>query len=276
MNFPQAQLWVVATPLGNLGDFSPRAMEILQSVQVVLAEDTRRAGLLCQRAGIKVNKFSSLHEHNEQQKCKEIIELLKQGQTAALISDAGTPLMADPGYRLVRSCIEAKIKVSAVPGPCAPITALMLAGIAPHPFTFLGFLPRGTSAQEKTLIPFVNLATTLVFFERKDRLHETLKLAHALFGSRELAIARELTKIYEECIIDRLENFEQIPTDLKGEITVIIGPPEQITRTDKSEVLNILNLETKKGGKPRDVARRVQNIVSGWSSKDIYLLSTEL
>ncbi len=269
------QLWVVATPLGNLGDFSPRAKEILQSVDLVLAEDTRKSGLLCQRAGIKVQGFSSLHEHNEQSKCASIIKLLQEGKTAALISDAGTPLMADPGFRLVKACREAGLQVSAVPGPCAPVNALMLSGIAPQPFTFLGFLPRTVSAQEKTLSPFANLSTTLVFFERKDRLHETLKLAHNLLGPRELAIARELTKTHEECIVSRLEDFTNIPTDLKGEITVVIGPPEGEAKTPKQEVLDILKLELAKGGKPRDVARRAQNLVMGWTSKDVYLLLTE-
>ncbi len=251
-------------------------MEVLQNVDLVLAEDTRRAGLLCQRAGIKVKKFASLHEHNEQNKCQDIINLLQQGHNAALISDAGTPLMADPGYRLVRACRIAGLKVSAVPGPCAPITALMLAGIAPQPFTFLGFLPRTVSDQEKIFAPFINLASTLVFFERKDRLHETLQIASNLLGPRELAIARELTKHYEECIVGRLEDFAKIPSDLKGEITVIIGPPESNHRTCQDEVLKILQAESKKGGKPREVARRVQNMVQGWTGKDIYLLYTEV
>ncbi len=275
MPLTSVQLWVVATPLGNLGDFSPRAMEVLQSVDLVLAEDTRRAGLLCQRAGIKVASFSSLHDHNEQAKCPAIIQMLQEGKRAALISDAGTPLMADPGYRLVKACREAGLLVSAVPGPCAPINALMLAGIAPQPFTFLGFLPRGNSAQEKSLAPFVNLSTTLVFFERKDRLHNTLKLAHSLLGPRELAITRELTKTYEECIISRLEDFSNIPLELKGEITVVIGPPESISQSSKQEVLTLAEEEMTKGGKPREVARRVQNLVKGWTSKDIYQLLTE-
>ncbi len=274
MPLTSTQLWVVATPLGNLGDFSPRAKEVLQSVDIVLAEDTRKAGLLCKRAQINVAKFSSLHEHNEQSKCPAIVKLLQTGQSAALISDAGTPLMADPGYRLVRACREAGLNVSAVPGPCAPITALMLAGIAPQPFTFLGFLPRATNAQEKALAPFVNLNTSIVFFERKDRVHDTLKLAHNLLGPRELAITRELTKIHEQCIISRLEDFSNIPADLKGEITIVIGPPESDARSSEQDVLTFLKAELAKGGKPREVARRVQNLVTGWTSKDIYLLLT--
>ncbi len=268
---------MVATPLGNLGDFSPRAKDILQSVDIVLAEDTRRAGILFQRAGLKAQSFLSLHEHNEQSQCPYIIKLLQEGKTAALISDAGTPLVADPGYRLVRNCREIGLKISAIPGPCAPINALMLAGIAPQPFTFFGFLPRSASAQKKTFSPFINISSTLVFFERKDRLHDTLSLAHSILGSRELAIARELTKTYEECIISKLENYAHIPTDLKGEITVIIGPPTEQTRTDEAEVLSLLQAELANNDtckKPRDVARSVQAMVTGWTSKEIYLLLT--
>ncbi len=262
----------MATPLGNLGDLSPRAQEILESVDCVLAEDTRRAGLLFQRAGMKARGFLSLHDHNEEERCKEILSSLKEGKTLALISDAGTPLMADPGYRLVRACREAGYGVSMVPGPCAPIAALMGAGIAPQPFTFFGFLPRDTTAKEKTLAPYISLPCTLVFFERKDRLLATLRLAHSLLGPRELCIARELTKTFEEFIVTRLEEYSHIPEDLKGEITVIIGPPEVQSRTAEEEVLTLLQQELEAGGKAREVSRRVQQKVLGWTSKEIYAL----
>ncbi len=262
----------MATPLGNLGDLSPRAREVLESVDCVLAEDTRRAGLLFQRASMKAQAFLSLHDHNEEERCKEILNLLAEGKNLALISDAGTPLMADPGYRLVRACREAGYKVSMVPGPCAPIAALMGAGIAPQPFTFFGFLPRDTTAKEKTLAPYITLPSTLVFFERKDRLTATLTLAHSLLGPRELCIARELTKTFEEFIVTRLEEHSHIPQDLKGEITVIIGPPEAQSRSTEEDVLALLQEEQQKGGKAREVSRRVQQKVYGWTSKEIYAL----
>ncbi len=271
----KVQLWIVAIPLGNLGDVSPRAKEILSSADVVLAEDTRRAGLFCQRALIKAQSFLSLHDHNEEERIKHILALFEEGKTAALISDAGTPLMADPGFRLVRACRHAGIGVSMVPGPSAPIAALMAAGIAPQPFTFFGFLPRDTAHKENTLAPYAQLNTTLVFFERKDRVHNTLALAHSLLGPRELCIARELTKTYEEFILTRLEDYANISQDLKGEITIIIGPPEQCTKTSQEEVQRILAEEFLKGGKARDVSRRVQSKVQGWTSKEIYLLSSQ-
>ncbi len=266
----------MATPLGNLDDLSPRARQILESVDLVLAEDTRRAGLLFQRALMKAQGFLSLHEHNEEDRCKEILALLTAGKTLALISDAGTPLMADPGYRLVRACRQAGFAVSMAPGPCAPIAALMAAGIAPQPFTFMGFLPRDTTAKEKCLAPFIHLQSTLVFFERKDRLRDTLKLAYSLLGPRELCIARELTKTFEEFIVTRLEEYAQISQELKGEITVIIGPPEGQERSEESVVLTLLHEEMSKGGKAREVSRRVQHKVQGWTSKEIYLLASQV
>ena len=268
-------LWIVATPLGNPGDLSPRARAVLEAADFVLAEDTRRAGLLCQRCGVTVQRFVSCHDHNEAEKAAGIIRLLQEGKTAAFISDAGTPVMADPGFRLVRAAREAGLRVSAVPGPCAPVTALSAAGIAPQPFTFFGFLPRETSDQEKTLAPFARLSTTVVFFERKDRLKATLATVHSLFGKRELAICRELTKDYEEFILTRLEDFAALPDDLLGEITVIVGQPEGDVRSPREQVLAHLAQESQRGGKPRDIARRVQQQVTGWTGKELYLLLSE-
>ncbi len=265
-------LWVVATPLGNPGDLSPRARDILESVDIVLAEDTRRAGLLCQRCGIAAHRFMSFHDHNETDKLKEVLEVLKSGRTLALISDAGLPLVADPGYRLVRACRAEGIPVSVVPGPSAPVTALAGSGIPPQPFVFLGFLPRSRADREKTLAPFSTLQLTLVFFERKDRLAETLSVAHAVLGSREYCIARELTKIHEEYRIGRLEDGVP-PGELLGEITVVIGPPETgSTETDRDTVLALIEEERRFGGSPREVARRVQTRTTGWTVKAIYAM----
>lgn len=265
-------LWVVATPLGNPGDLSPRAREILESVDMVLAEDTRRAGLLCQRCGICARRFMSFHDHNETDKLKEVLELLKSGKTLALISDAGLPLVADPGYRLVRACRAEGIPVSVVPGPSAPVTALAGSGIPPQPFVFLGFLPRSRADREKTLAPFSALQLTLVFFERKDRLAETLSVAHAVLGPREYCIARELTKTHEEYLLGRLENG--MPEgELLGEMTVVIGPPETgSTETDRDTVLALIEEERRAGGSPREVARRVQTRTTGWTVKAIYAM----
>ena len=244
--------------------------EVLEGADMVLAEDTRRAGLLCQRCGVKAQRFMSFHDHNEESKLDEVLGLLNEGRTLALISDAGLLLVADPGYRLVPAARrDSRIGGS---GADAPVTALAGSGIAPQPFAFLGFLPRSRSDQEKTLAPFANLALTLIFFERKDRLSETLSAAHAVLGPRELCIARELTKTHEEYLLGRLEDGVPAGVELLGEITVVVGPAEAGGVTDREEVLRLIAEERELGGSPRDVARRVQTRTAGWTVKSIYAL----
>lgn len=266
------KLWVVATPLGNLGDFSPRARDILAQVDVVLAEDTRRTGLLLKSAAVTVRQLVSFHDHNEEKKAPGIIALMQKGQSVALVSDAGMPLFSDPGYRLVRLARTAGIGVSVVPGPSAPLAALGASGIAPQPFTFLGFPPRKASEQAKFFGEFSTVRTTLVFFERKTRLRETLENAYKTLGPRELCVARELTKTHEEFILGRLEAFTDVPEDLLGEITVVIGPPESAALTDRETVLELIAEEREEGGKPKEIARRVKERTTGWGVKDIYNL----
>ena len=262
-------LWVVGTPLGNPGDLSPRARQCLEAAEIVLAEDTRREGLACARWGVQVKRFVSYHDHNEKEKSASILELLRQGKDIALISDAGMPVMADPGYIVVRACREAGLPVSVIPGPCAPVTALAGSGIPPQPFVFFGFLPRKRSDQESTLAPFARIPATLVFFERKDRLQETLESAFSLLGPREVCVARELTKVHEEYLRFRLESVPDL-SGILGEVTVIVGPPEGDTRSSREEVLAVIAEEQPLGGTPRAVARRVQTRVRGWTTGEIY------
>ena len=265
-------LWVVATPLGNPGDLSPRAREILENADLILAEDTRRAAQLCRLCGIQGRRFLSFYDHNEAERQEEVLRLLREGRDLALISDAGTPLLADPGYRLVRACRKEGLPVSPVPGPSAPAAALSAAGIAPLPHTFLGFLPRDTAGREALLTAYAQVPGSLIFFERKDRLKESLATAARILGPRDLAVCRELTKTHEEFILNRLENSMDLPDELLGEITVIIGPPEVTERTPREEVESLLRAELARGGKARDVARRVQSAVRGWNGKELYAL----
>ncbi len=268
-------LYVVATPLGNADDLSPRAREVLESADLVLAEDTRRTGLLCRCCDVRAKHFMSFHDHSEEEKTASIVSMLKNGAQLALVSDAGLPLVADPGYRLVRACRLEGIPVTVIPGPCAPVTALAGSGIAPQPFAFLGFLPRARSDIEETFRPFASLPVTLVFFERKDRLAESLRTALAVLGPRELCIARELTKTHEEYLIGRLET----PPDtgnLLGEITVVVGPSEQCAVTPRKKLLALIAEERRGGGSLRAIARRVQTRTLGWTVKGIYaMMSSE-
>lgn len=267
------KLWIIATPLGNPEDLSPRARETLANADLVLAEDTRRAARLFAQCGLRARKIISFFEHNEQERQPEILKVLENGASIALITDAGTPLLADPGYRLVRACRQNGFSVSPVPGPSAPVAAISAAGIAPIPFTFLGFLPRGAKGREKLFLDFSSTPGSLVFFERKDRLEESLEMASRILGPREMAICRELTKTYEEFITGKLANFRQLAAGLLGEITVVIGPPEFIAQMPEDKVLEIFTNELAKGVKPRKAAALAHPQCPGWTVAEIYALA---
>jgi 16S rRNA (cytidine1402-2'-O)-methyltransferase len=270
MPLTSPRLWVVATTLGNPGDLSPRAKDILERADLILAEDTRRAGLFFQRHGIQPSGgLRSFFEHNELERIPAALEVLKQGRDIALISDAGTPIIGDPGYRLVRSCRNAGFQVSPVPGSCAPVAALCASGLPPCPFTFLGFLPRQTGDKKRLFSSWKRVSTTLIFFERNSRLRGSLEIATEVLGARELCLARELTKEHEEFILGRLETHRELTWDPRGEITVILGPPEQEGKTLERD-LDLMLQEERHAGTPRDVAARVAARVVGWSSKEIY------
>ncbi len=270
-------LYVVATPLGNVEDCSPRAKQILGQVDSILAEDTRRAGALFARLGLKnKNAFISFHEHNEQERLPNIIKKLEQGLDIAIISDAGTPLIADPGYRLVAEARKAGLRIVPVPGPCALITALSASGLPPYPFSFLGFLPRKEGQIKKILAQYKELKHTLVFFERKTRLSQTLDLCFSVLGNRPFCIARELTKNFEEFVLGQLDALHEANMEFKGEITLIIGPPEEQYTDSLKQVQTILTKELSLGGKPKAIAQRVAKKVHGFTSKQIYELMQEL
>lgn len=265
-------LWVVATPLGNPADLSPRAREVLAQADCVLAEDTRRSGLLLAACGVKARGFMSLHDHNEERKIPQLLEELAAGRSFALVSDAGTPLFSDPGFRLVRACRERGFKVSPLPGPSAPLAALCASGLPPQPFVFLGFPPRKEGDIRKFFAPWAALSATLCFFERKDRLKNTLALLFELCGPRELCIARELTKTYEEFINLNLSAYATLPDELLGEITVLLGPPQAgapAARLPESEVAELLRTAPP-GLKPRALAKELQRRAGGWSVDELY------
>jgi len=261
----------VATPIGNLGDLSRRAVEVLTRAELILAEDTRRTGLLLQQLDIAPQSFLSLHEHNEDQRVRTVLDALSRGRELALVSSAGTPLVSDPGFRVVRQCREQGFRVEPVPGPSAPVTALMASGLPPHPYTFLGFLPRRQREQERLFASFADIRTTLVFFERKSRIEASLKAAHRCLGSREVCLARELTKQHEEFIFIKLGDWEKLPRELRGELTVVVGPPEKDAGpTPESEVQSVLQQELQRGGRPKQIAERVVSRVRGWRKKSVY------
>lgn len=190
-------LYVVPTPIGNLGDITHRALEVLKSVDLIAAEDTRHTGLLLQHFAINARLFA-LHDHNEQQKADQLLAKLQEGQSIALVSDAGTPLINDPGYHLVRRCREAGIRVVPLPGACAAIAALSAAGIASDRFCYEGFLPAKTKGRKDTLQALIEEPRTLIFYESTHRLLESLQDMVTVLGpQRYVVLARELTKTWE-------------------------------------------------------------------------------
>ena len=216
-------LYLVATPIGNLADITHRALQVLRDVALVACEDTRHTRKLLQHYGIDTNTVS-YHEHNEQQRARELIERLQQGSDVAVVSDAGTPAISDPGFRLVRAAIESGVAVVPVPGPSALIAALVAAGLPTDEFFFGGFLPARSSARRARLNELRAVPGTLIFYEAPHRLAASLQDAYEVLGEREAVVARELTKIHEELRRGRLSELAEhySKTEPRGEIVLLI------------------------------------------------------
>ena len=223
-----AGLHVVATPIGNLGDITIRALNVLAAADYILCEDTRITSRLLERYGIR-NTMKPYHEHNAEKVRPAIIAALQDGKSFALVSDAGVPLVSDPGYRLVQSCIAEGLVVTGVPGASATLTALALSGLPTDCFTFIGFLPQKSKARREMLLSFKKLPSTLIAFESPHRIIDALADVAAALGDRPLAVARELTKIHEEVLRGTaLEVAAVLATrgSVKGEIVLVIGPAQ--------------------------------------------------
>ena len=224
---------LVSTPIGNLGDVSARARDTLAGCDLVLCEDTRHSGVLLSALGVRT-RTEALHEHNEDARIPAVLALLQAGRRVGLVSDAGTPLLSDPGFRLVRAAIKAGLPVTAVPGPNAALTALVLSGLPPVPFMFLGFPPprpaaRRTAFGRVRAQEQAGLAATLIWHEAPHRLAEMLADLAVAFGDRPAAVARELTKRFEEV---RRGSLLQLAAwagseTVRGEMTVLVGPPAE-------------------------------------------------
>lgn len=222
-------LFVVGTPIGNLGDFSPRAVETLSSCDFIAAEDTRVTIKLLNHFGIK-KPMMSYYEHNRAERGEKILERLLNGENCALVSDAGMPIISDPGEDLTALCYENNIPIKAVPGPCAFVTALAISGMPAGRFTFEGFLTRAKPNRREHLLSLVDEKRTMVFYEAPHKLPSTLKDMAEYFGDRSIAIVKEITKIYES--VERTTLFEAAKkydgTNLKGEYVLIVsGKPEE-------------------------------------------------
>jgi 16S rRNA (cytidine1402-2'-O)-methyltransferase len=263
---PVGRLVVCPTPIGNLEDVTLRVLAELAHADVVACEDTRHTALLLSRHGISA-RLVSLHEHNERTRARELIERMRGGATVALVSDAGMPLVSDPGFALVRACLEADLAVEVLPGPSATLTALVASGLAVERWLFVGFLPR---ARGELLTLLSGTAETLVAFESPRRLAATLALLAATDPQRAVAVCRELTKLHEEVrrgsAAELAEHYRAAPA--RGEIVLVIGAADA-ARTALREALEALRELIDAGAKARPAAAAVAKL-TGLRANELY------
>jgi 16S rRNA (cytidine1402-2'-O)-methyltransferase len=265
---PRGTVYVVSTPIGNLEDVSARALRVLRECALIACEDTRHTALLCQRFEIATPRVS-LHAHNEARRLPELLARLARGDAIALVSDAGTPLVSDPGERLVRAAIEAGARVVPVPGPSALLAALVASGFATRPFAFAGFLPRKGAERERELVQLAAFPGTLVLYEAPNRAEKTLRDLHAVLGPRRVALARELTKRHET--VTRGVLGAVALDDLRGELAIVIEGPAGTAAQAASEAEIEAELARLRaaGHSARDTARELAARF-GLSRRDAY------
>ncbi|RJT25476.1 16S rRNA (cytidine(1402)-2'-O)-methyltransferase [Chakrabartia godavariana] len=267
-------LYIVATPIGNLGDLSPRAASILREADIIAVEDSRVTAKLLQHIGVK-RPMQPYHDHNADRVRPGLIERMGS-EAVALVSDAGTPLISDPGYKLVRDARAAGRNVVTIPGPSAVIAALTLAGLPTDRFLFAGFLPPKAKAKAEHIAEFSTLRATLVFYESGPRLADTLATLASVLGDRDAAVAREITKAYEECVTGTLSElatrYEDSPP--KGEIVIIVGPPGEPEAASSDDIEAAL-IDAMKSASPAKAAGEVARRL-GADRKALYARALEL
>jgi len=266
-------LYLVATPIGNLEDLSPRAVRVLREASLIAAEDTRHTGILLKHFEIKT-PLTSYFEHNKLNKLDLILDKLSTGDVA-LVSDAGTPAVNDPGYELVKAALASNFDVKPVPGPSAPIAALTVSGLPTDSFLYLGYLPHKTSDRHKFIGQVANLFYTLIFLESPYRIVEALEDILSILGDRQICVAREMTKMFEEywrgSISGALEHFRSQPP--RGEFTLVIEGKtrEESGKWTKQELIAAIEKEMEHGKSAKDISSELA-MQSGWSKKEIYAL----
>jgi 16S rRNA (cytidine1402-2'-O)-methyltransferase len=267
-------LYLVATPIGNLEDISARALRLLQEVELVAAEDTRVTGNLFRHFDIHT-PLTSYFEHNKVTKLDKILAALDIGDVA-LVSDAGTPGLNDPGYELVRAALEAGHHVSPIPGPASPVAALVVSGLPADSFLYLGYLPRKSSERKKFLERVVDLPYTLIFLETPHRLLDSLEDLQTVLGERQIAVARELTKLHEEVWRGMLGQARVHFQEPRGEFVLVVGGRSSLFNKEWSQekMLAKIKKETGKGKSVKDISSELAG-QSGWKKRDVYRLITK-
>ncbi len=269
-------LYLIATPIGNLSEFTPRAIEILSSCDFIAAEDTRNSGQLM--AHFKISKpFISCHEHNENEASTKIISLLKEGKKVCYMSDAGYPTVSDPGQKLVSHCLEEGIKVSVISGPSAAINALAISGLDTSHFYFEGFLPAKESEKSAELKDLASREETIIFYESPHRILKTLSSMHEVLGDRKATICRELTKAHEEVIRGSLKEFVSLDeASLRGEMVIVVeGCKTLEQKLNDKDILDALQAKLNEGKRTKEAVKEVAEEFSIQKNK-VYDLSLQL
>lgn len=266
------RLILVATPIGNLDDLSPRAAAVLAEADTIAAEDTRHSRTLLERVGSRA-RMRSYHDHNEDARIPELLDRVAAGETVAVVTDAGTPGLADPGFALVRAAVERGLRVEAVPGPTAALTALVLSGLPMDRFAFEGFLPRKAGPRDRRLTELAADPRTLVFYLAPHRAADELAAMATAFGERPAALARELTKRYEEVWRDTLPELAERASGerIRGEVTLVVAgaPAEPAEAPDAEELVERVRDLVASGESKRDAIARVARL-TGVARRDVY------
>ena len=268
-------IYLVASPIGNIGDITLRAIEILKAADVIACEDTRVTKKLLTLLSIPHSSktFVALHNYNEEETAQKVINEALSGKIVAYLSDAGSPLISDPGYKLAQKCKQQKVYLTTLPGPCAVVCGLQLSGLPTNSFLFAGFIPNKEKARLEALEKYKDVDTTLVFYETANRLLKTLEAAKIVFKNREIAVAREITKLFEECLNGTAEylisHFTETPP--KGEIVLMVSPPQKQDNLDWTEDLS-------QALKNQSLKSAVQYIVEKYQANknDVYQKALEL
>lgn len=267
----EVSLYLVATPIGNLSDISERALETLEKADFIAAEDTRKTGVLLSHYSIR-KPLVSYYEHNLRQRGEEIIARLKSGEVCALVSDAGMPAVSDPGEQLVKQCYEHGLKVSAIPGPCAFVSAIAISGLSTKRFTFEGFLSTAKNSRRERLESVKNLEHTLIFYEAPHKLQGFLEDLLNVLGDRRVSLVREISKIYEQVMLttvsDAIEYYKE--TEPKGEFVIIVEGASEDKAEVSDEVIEKEFYELVNGGMAKTFAAKTLARKYNLSKREIY------
>ncbi len=274
-----SNFYVVATPIGNLSDISLRALETLKSCEIILCEDSRVTMRLLQKYDIKNKKLLIYNDNSDEEMRQKIAKLLESGNNIALVSDAGTPLISDPGYKLIEFLQAKNLKIIPIPGASSLTSALSVSGVAVDNFLFLGFLPNSTISRKKTFLELPK-KFTFVIFESANRVVKVLKEIIEVLGNRKIAIAREITKIHEEIVKNDAQNllafFEKNPDKLRGEFVIIVEKQDKNIKTiSDDELKDEIGKLLKKGMSVKDLSENLASVY-GLNKKEVYRLALQL